>query len=91
MQRGRAVWSDASKKAIHFLDAAEVVLERQLRMEMAKDELYWRSVAVQRGGEEVFFEWKPSLSNGYVVMGATPVAIPKRPQLAQGASEGRRC
>ena len=86
MQRGRAVWSDASKKAIRFLDAAEVVLERQLRVEMAKDELYWRSVAVQRGGEEVAFHWHPSISNGYVVMGATPFAIPQRPQLAQGAS-----
>ena len=89
IQRGRAVWTDASKKAIRFLDAAEVVLERQLRVEM--DELYWRSVAIQRGGEEVFYEWKPSMSNGYVVMGATPIAIQKRAQLAQGASEGRSC
>lgn len=67
------------------------MLERQLRVEMARDEAYWRSVAIQRGGDEVFFEWKPSLSNGYVVMGATPVAIPNRAQLAHGATEGRRC
>ena len=82
MQRGRAVWTDSSKRAIRFLEAAEVVLERQLRVEMARDEAYWQSVAIQRGGEEVIFIWKRSMSNGYVVMGATPVAIPKRPQLA---------
>ena len=91
VQRGRAVWTDSSKTAIRFLEAAEVVLERQLRVEMARDEAYWRSVAIQRGGDEVFFEWKPSLSNGYVVMGATLVAIPNRAQLAHGATEGRRC
>ena len=92
VQRGRAVWTDSSKTAIRFLDAAEVVRDRQLRVEMARDEAYWRSVAIQRGGEEVVFMWEASMSaNGYVVMGATLVAIPQRPQLAQGASEGRRC
>ena len=73
---------------IRFLETSEVVMERQLRVEMAKDELYWRAVAAQRGGEEVAFHWHPSISNGYVVMGATPVAIPKRAQLAHVAPEG---
>ena len=86
IQRGRAVWTDSSKSAIRFLEAAEVVLERQLRAEMARDEDYWRSVAIQRGGQDVFFIWKPSLSNGYIVMGATPVAIQKRALLAHVAS-----
>jgi len=57
-----------------------------LRAEMARDEDYWRSVAIQRGGQDVFFIWKPSLSNGYIVMGATPVAIQKRALLAHVAS-----
>jgi len=43
---------------------------------MARDEAYWRSVAIQRGGEEVTFVWEASMSaSGYVVMGAKPVAV----------------
>ena len=59
---------------IRFLDEAEVVLQRQVRSEIARD-AYWREIAAQRGGQDVAFEWSPSFSNGYVVMGATPVAI----------------
>ena len=87
IDRGRAKWVDAEKTAIRFLDEGEVVLRRQVRSEMAREAAYWREVAVQRGGEDVAFHWHPSISNGYVVMGATPVAIQKRAQLAQGASE----
>ena len=56
--------------------------------EIAREAAYWREVAAQRGGQDVAFHWHPSSSNGYVVMGATPVAIPKRAQLAHVAPEG---
>ena len=63
-----------------------------MRVDMAKDAAYWQSVAARRGGEEVIFIWKASMSaNGCVVMGATPVAIPKRAQLAPVAPEGDDC
>ena len=81
VERGLAVWTSAT--SIRFLEAPEQFALRTARQE----EHYWRAVAAQRGGEEVAFHWHPSISNGYVVMGATPVAIQKRAQLAQGASE----
>ena len=81
----------SGERAIRLLEEEHVRLARRVQADMRQDEHYWREVAVQRGGEEVFYEWKPSMSNGYVVMGATPIAIQKRAQLAQGASEGRRC
>ena len=55
---------------------------RQVRFEIAREAAYWRDVAAQRGGQNVAFEWHPSISNGYVVMEAIPVAIHKRPQVA---------
>ena len=81
IDRGRARWADGEKTVIRFLDEAEVVLQRQVRSEIARD-AYWREIAAQRGGQDVAFEWSPSCSNGYVVMGATPVAIPKGAQVA---------
>ncbi len=81
IDRGRAKWADGEKTVIRFLDEAEVVLVRQVRSEIARDE-YWREVAAQRGGENVAFEWRRSVSNGYVVRGAIPAAIQIRAQSA---------
>ncbi|MBI2818144.1 MAG: hypothetical protein HYX72_14510 [Acidobacteria bacterium] len=78
VQRGIAKWSDESRTAIRFLEPEEQFQARLARQE----ERYWRAVAAQRGGEDVAFEWKPSISNGYLVMGAVPVPVQKRPQLA---------
>ena len=86
IDRGRARWADGEKTVIRFLDEAEVVLQRQVRSEIARD-AYWREIAAQRGGQDVAFEWSPSFSNGYVVMGATPVAIPKGAQVARVGPE----
>ena len=82
IDRGRARWVDGEKTVIRFLDEAEVVLRRQLRSEIAREAAYWREVAAQRGGQDVAFHWYPSISNCYVVMGATPVAIQRRTRLA---------
>ena len=69
--RGVAEWVDESRTAIRFLEQEEQFKARVARQEQR----YWRDVAAQRGGEEVSFIWKASMSaNGYVVMGATPVA-----------------
>jgi hypothetical protein len=81
VERGLAVWTSAT--SIRFLEAPEQFALRTAR----QDEHYWRAVAAQRGGEEVAFHWHPSISNGYVVMGATPVAIQKRAQLAHVGPE----
>ena len=81
VERGLAVWT--SDTSIRFLEAPEQFALRTAR----QDEHYWRSVADQRGGQNAVFEWKPSMSNGYVVMGATLVAIQKRPQLAHVGPE----
>jgi len=86
IDRGRARWADGEKTVIRFLDEAEVVLQRQVRSDIARD-AYWREIAAQRGGEDVAFHWQRSISNGYDVMGATPVAIPKRAQLAHVGPE----
>ncbi|OFW29068.1 MAG: hypothetical protein A3J28_17270 [Acidobacteria bacterium RIFCSPLOWO2_12_FULL_60_22] len=85
VERGLAVWT--SDTSVRFLEAPEQFALRTAR----QDEHYWRAVAAQRGGEEVAFHWHPSISNGYVVMGATPVAIQKHAQLAHVAPEGGRC
>ena len=87
--RGLAVLS--GERAICLLEEEQVRLARRVQADMRQDERYWREIAVQRGGQEVFFVWKPSMSNGYVVMGATPIAIQKSAQLAKGAAEDRRC
>jgi len=79
--RGIAEWTDESRTAIRFREPEEQFAARAARQEQR----YWREVAAQRGGQDVAFEWKPSMSNGYVVMGATPVAIQKRAPLAQVA------
>jgi hypothetical protein len=81
----------SGERAIRLLEQEQVRLARRLQADMRQDERYWKEITVQRGGQEVFFVWKSSMSNGYVVMGATPVAIPKRAQLALIASEGGRC
>jgi hypothetical protein len=74
VERGLAAWTDQSCSAIRFLER-----EQQFQARLARqEERYWRSVAAQRGGKEVFFLWKASMNvNGYVVMGATPIAIRK--------------
>jgi hypothetical protein len=82
IDRGRARWADGEKTVIRFLEEAQVVLQRQVRSEIARNTAYWREIAAQRGGEDVAFEWSRSVSNGYVVRGATPVAIPKGAQAA---------
>jgi len=82
IDRGRAKWVDSNKTVIRFLEEAEVVQGRQVRFEIAQA-AYWRDVADQRGGQDIAFHWHPSISNGYVVMGATTVATPNRAQLAQ--------
>jgi hypothetical protein len=82
IDRGRAKWVDASKTEIRYCDDAEVVRQRQVRSEVARDTAYWHDVAAQRGGEDVVFEWNPSLSNGYLVRTATQVALPKGAQVA---------
>ena len=87
--RGLAVLS--GERAIRLLEQEQVRLARRVQADMRQDERYWREIAAQRGGDEVAFHWHPSISNGYVVMGATPVAIPKRPQLAHVAPEGGNC
>ena len=87
VERGIAEWTTEARTAIRFLEPEEQFEARVAR----QDQRYWREVAAQRGGQEVFFEWKPSMSNGYVVMGATPVAIQKRAQLAQVESGGGQC
>jgi hypothetical protein len=71
-----AVWT--SDTSIRFLESREQFAARMA----SQDARYWRMVAAERGGEDVAFEWQPAISSGYVVMGATPVAIQKRPQLA---------
>ena len=81
----------SGERAIRLLEQEEVRRARRVQTDMRRDEQYWRDVAAQRGGEDVAFHWHPSISNGYVVMGATPVAIQKRAQLAKGASEGGKC
>ena len=69
--RGLAEWTDETRTAIRFLE-----LEEQFKARVARQEQrYWRDVAAQRGGKEVIFIWKASMSaHGYVVMGATPVS-----------------
>jgi hypothetical protein len=74
--RGGAVWT--SDTSIRFLESSEQFAVRTAR----QDEHYWRTVAAERGGQDVAFEWHPSISNGYVVMGAIPAAIHKRAQVA---------
>ena len=80
--RGGAVWT--SQTSIRFLESPERFADRTAR----QDELYWREVAAERGGgEDVAFEWRPSMSGGYAVMGATPVPVQKRAQVAQVGPE----
>ena len=80
--RGRAVWT--SDTSIRFLESPEQFAVRTAR----QDEHYWQEVAAQRGGgDDVAFQWEPTISNGYVVMGAIPVAIQKRAQAAHVAPE----
>ena len=75
--RGIAVWT--SDTSIRFLESSEQFAVRTAR----QDEHYWREVAAQRGGgEDVAFEWRPCMSGGYAVMGATPVPIQKRAHVA---------
>lgn len=70
--RGIAEWIDETRTAIRFLEPEEQFKARLARQEQR----YWRDVAAQRGGKEVIFVWKASMSaSGYVVMGATPVAV----------------
>lgn len=45
----------------------------QLARDMEADRQYWRDIARQRGGSNVAFEWRPSMSNGSNVMGARVV------------------
>ena len=79
--RGIAMWT--SETSIRFLESSEQFAVRTAR----QAEHYWRVVAAQRGGDDVAFEWKPSMSNGYVVMGAIPAAIHKRAQVAHVGTE----
>jgi hypothetical protein len=88
VDRGRATWADFEKTTIRFLDDAEVVLRRQLQSEMQRDALYWHDIAIGRGGDDLVFEWQPSMTNGSIVMGARPVAIQKRSQVAHVAPGG---
>jgi hypothetical protein len=74
--RGLAAWT--SSTSIRFLESSEQFSARAAR----QDERYWRTVAAQRAGDDLAFHWQPSISNGYVVMGAIPVAIHTREQLA---------
>jgi len=78
VERGIAEWTDESRTVIRFREPEEQFKARVARQEQR----YWKEIAAQRGGQDVAFEWRPSMSNGYVVMGATPVAIQKRAQLA---------
>ncbi len=72
VERGIAEWTDESHTAIRFREAEEDFKARVARQEQR----YWRGVAAQRGGKEVIFIWKVSISaDGYTVMGATPVPI----------------
>jgi hypothetical protein len=75
------------ERTIRLLEQEQLRLARRLQMDMRRDEQYWREVAAQRGGDDVAFEWKPSMSNGYVVMGAIPAAIHKRAQVAHVGTE----
>ncbi len=70
------------ERAIRLLEEEPVRRARRLQADMRQDEHFWRTVAVQRGGEDVAFHWQPSISNGYVVMGAIPAAVHKRAQAA---------
>jgi len=70
--RGIAEWTDQSRTAIRFLEPEEQFEARLARQEQR----YWSDVAAQRGGKEVIFIWKASMSaGGYIVMGAKPLAI----------------
>ena len=72
VERGLAEWTDETRTAIRFREPDEQFKARVARQEQR----YWRDVAAQRGGKEVIFIWKASMSaNGYVVMGATPVSV----------------
>ena len=72
VERGTARWTDETRTAIRFIEPEEQFKARVDRQEQR----YWRDVAAQRGGKEVFFVWKASMSaNGYIVMGATPVSV----------------
>jgi hypothetical protein len=72
VERGIAEWTDDSHTAIRFLEPEEDFRVRLARQE----ERYWRNVAAERGGREVLFIWKPSVSaDGFTVMAATPVPI----------------
>ena len=67
VERGTAEWTDELRTAIRFLEPEEQFKARVARQEQR----YWADVAMQRGGKEVSFIWKASMSaNGYVVMGA---------------------
>lgn len=83
VERGIAEWTSETRTAIRFLEP-----EQQFDARIARqDRHYWREVAAQRGGQDVAFHWEPSISNGYVVMGATPVAFQKRTHLAHVGTE----
>ena len=70
--RGIAEWTDQSRTAIRFLEPEEQFQARLARQEQR----YWSEVVAQRGGKEVVFIWKASMSaGGYIVMGAKPLAI----------------
>jgi len=47
--RGRAVFL-GDGMSIRFLDSAEVLQNRQVRVDLRHDEQYWDEVAQQRGG-----------------------------------------
>jgi len=83
--RGLAVL--IGERAIRLLEQEQVRLARRVQTDMRRDEQYWRDIADQRGGEDVAFHWEPSISNGYVVMGAVPAATHKRAQLAHVGAE----
>jgi hypothetical protein len=84
VERGIAAWTSEAHTAIRFLEPEEQFLARAER----QDEHYWREIAAQRGGgHDVAFHWQRSISNGYDVMGATPVAIPKGAQVSHVGPE----
>ena len=69
MRNRLARWTSEQQEAIEFVDAVGTAPPLAALIEQST-ESYWRGVGGERGGSELVCCWHPSVSNGYVVMGA---------------------
>lgn len=83
VERGWADWVELGR-VIRMRESAEAALGRRVASEMERDRMYWRQVAVERGGLEVEFEWRASAARspsgvpGMLGMEGRPVVHPER-------------